>query len=505
MRTIEVRRRDDIPRLAWAVRVDLDSGNALATIGPWVESRPDAIFEGAWCGDVLEADFSNSYSFTGSGAIIRGDDIVIVSPCHTIEAVYSVRGSRSLHFSNSIAFLLQEAGASLDLNYLDYEADALSISKGLGLYRRTWPLAEGREMGVHYYCNLVVSPKGGIREESKPKPSPMTSFLEYRQFLSDVVAAVHQNATDARRAHQYHPLVFCSNGYDSSTCAALGREIACDEAVVFESKNKSRSDSGRRVVEALNYSTIHEMEELAYRERRDAHLFVATGELGTSIYFAAAADELQGKLVLSGVHGDKMWDRAARVNDQIYRSPYPDTARKEFRLCTGYTMLAPAFLTVGRMQDIVSISNSADMTPWTLNNDYDRPIPRRIVEEAGVPRNLFGQHKDGGAGSSLRFGTLAQLRRVMPHASFEEFLPYLRAARRKRKKMNTRFAKRAVAYLFFLAAVLLDFRGLKAPARLVWRWPTAYQCSVFAPSYLFPWGVSVCAQSYRDPATDNRS
>jgi hypothetical protein len=35
------------------------------------------------------------------------------------------------------------------------------------------------------------------------------------------------------------------------------------------------------------------------------------------------------------------------------------------------------------------------MRPWRLENSYDRPIPRRIAEEAGVPRDLFGQIKVG--------------------------------------------------------------------------------------------------------------
>jgi hypothetical protein len=35
------------------------------------------------------------------------------------------------------------------------------------------------------------------------------------------------------------------------------------------------------------------------------------------------------------------------------------------------------------------------MAPWRLRNGYDRPIPRRIAEEAGVPRPAFGQSKMG--------------------------------------------------------------------------------------------------------------
>ena len=34
------------------------------------------------------------------------------------------------------------------------------------------------------------------------------------------------------------------------------------------------------------------------------------------------------------------------------------------------------------------------MRPYALDNTYDRPIPRRIVEEADVPRDCFGQTKN---------------------------------------------------------------------------------------------------------------
>ncbi|MBW2176817.1 MAG: hypothetical protein JRH03_07695, partial [Deltaproteobacteria bacterium] len=40
-----------------------------------------------------------------------------------------------------------------------------------------------------------------------------------------------------------------------------------------------------------------------------------------------------------------------------------------------------------------NISLSSEMEPWRLHNSYDRPIPRRIAEEAGVERHLFGIEK----------------------------------------------------------------------------------------------------------------
>ncbi|MGH7793073.1 MAG: hypothetical protein ACREOB_12235, partial [Thermodesulfobacteriota bacterium] len=44
------------------------------------------------------------------------------------------------------------------------------------------------------------------------------------------------------------------------------------------------------------------------------------------------------------------------------------------------------------------INRSPEMKPWCVVGNYDRPIARRIVEEAGVPRELFGNRKHGGGG-----------------------------------------------------------------------------------------------------------
>ena len=44
------------------------------------------------------------------------------------------------------------------------------------------------------------------------------------------------------------------------------------------------------------------------------------------------------------------------------------------------------------------ITRSSEMKEYSVAGDYDRPIARRIVEEAGVERHLFGQRNIGGAG-----------------------------------------------------------------------------------------------------------
>jgi hypothetical protein len=55
--------------------------------------------------------------------------------------------------------------------------------------------------------------------------------------------------------------------------------------------------------------------------------------------------------------------------------------------------VAPIRTLVISTEDILRITESPELRPWGLENTYDRPIPRRIAEQAGVPRDLFGQVK----------------------------------------------------------------------------------------------------------------
>ena len=188
-------------------------------------------------------------------------------------------------------------------------------------------------------------------------------------------------------------------------------------------KSSLRSDSGVEIVKRLGYTNIVELNELDYRRYDMADLFVATGELGNSIFFSAAAEQLTGKILFSGARGDKTWSKDEdKITTTIENFFYSDIARKEFRLVTGYLNLPLPFIGVMRHRDIWKVTISEEMRPWRLGNDYDRPIPRRIVEEKGVPRGLFGFSKGGGCGTSLRFGTLATLRRTMPPASYARFV-----------------------------------------------------------------------------------
>ena len=65
----------------------------------------------------------------------------------------------------------------------------------------------------------------------------------------------------------------------------------------------------------------------------------------------------------------------------------------EFRLHVGVFHCPFPFCGSLKAEQIQEIGFSDEMSPWTLGSTYDRPIPRRILEDAGVPRQSFGIRK----------------------------------------------------------------------------------------------------------------
>ena len=65
----------------------------------------------------------------------------------------------------------------------------------------------------------------------------------------------------------------------------------------------------------------------------------------------------------------------------------------ELRLALGFVQLPLPFIGARQKADIVRITESSEMDPWRWETRTIDPFHRRIAEEAGVPRNLFGQSK----------------------------------------------------------------------------------------------------------------
>ncbi len=93
--------------------------------------------------------------------------------------------------------------------------------------------------------------------------------------------------------------------------------------------------------------------------------------------------------MFSGIFGDFVWD----PNHPFRWIVDVDALLGEFPLFEGVFQCVVPWWGIRRAREIHAIGSAAEMKPWTLGNGYDRPIPRRILEESGVPREAFGMVK----------------------------------------------------------------------------------------------------------------
>ena len=110
---------------------------------------------------------------------------------------------------------------------------------------------------------------------------------------------------------------------------------------------------------------------------------------------ASLARDWSETLVFLGSLGDDLWRHDRQdVGPSLARPEEQEPASaglREFRLGAGIVFAHVPTIGAIHSDAIHRITRSAEMAPWTLHNDYDRPIPRRIVETAGIPRHAFGQ------------------------------------------------------------------------------------------------------------------
>ncbi|MEX2546814.1 MAG: hypothetical protein WD830_03385 [Chloroflexota bacterium] len=65
----------------------------------------------------------------------------------------------------------------------------------------------------------------------------------------------------------------------------------------------------------------------------------------------------------------------------------------EFRLRADFYHVAPPVFGAAQDPGSPRLLDRAEMEPFRVGGHYDRPIPRRLAEEAGIPRGSFGVAK----------------------------------------------------------------------------------------------------------------
>ena len=423
---------ESLPPLAWCATLRRNQRGVTVHHGSQIETDPSFFVEGAWDGAFEAGRFDTALTFTGSGGRIEGNQVCFSSASNNLERLYALKTDAALYIANSLVLLFHQTGESLDATYPDYFLDYTRFHRtGLRSLHKSIPCASGRRVQFLDCCNLTVGPDLGSQIRLRDFGRPHKDFEAYHALLDHTVQAVFANAADSSRWQQYRPLAAISRGYDSPAVAAVAVRNGCIESFsFFESSTKDNDtyvmadDNGSEIAGILGMSckSYHRM---ANTEATRLQLIENFENIFACPMLAITRfqQDLPGRMLLTGRHGEHFWNldpyRSLPWYQEITARAMPGVPGLEFRLANGFINFHAPYIGGVHAPSLLKISRSKEMAPWRIGGNYDRPIARRIVENAGVGREQFGQVKMGG-------DVPIRENRELPAAVNAEFLDYYR-------------------------------------------------------------------------------
>lgn len=398
-----------LPKFAWVAAIDRPHGVVTLNHGPLVEVRPSFWIEGVWNGPFQHGDFGTTECVFGTGGIVAEDSVRLVTSAATVDYLYYAVTSEHVTVSNSLPLLLASIGDALDPQCSDYPRICRSVRDGIMDYQRTLPTVQGQVQRVMYW-NLDVS-REEVLETDKNMPPQFSCFDDYRNYLRDNYARIAANARDRARTQRLDICSTQSQGYDSTAINVLCRPYGIDKVfTVSQAKSVSHfahqdasvahaDDDGGEICALLGLPCTRLDRRAFAKDFADESLYYCTQHYSEDANLNDLQRHLKNpSLLLTGLNGDGAWEagqllRKTVDNSVLRRASLGMHSMGEFRLAVGFIHLPLPFMGGRRKAEIVAITESEEMRPWRLNTTYDRPIPRRIAEEAGIPRHLFGQSK----------------------------------------------------------------------------------------------------------------
>ncbi len=464
------------PPLAWVARCTEADSEVVVAHGYRVETNPDWFVEGVWAGPFSEGGIDRTDLVFGSGGRASKGTITFVSPGSTVDRLVSCRIGECLYLSNSLVALCATLDLAVDPVSPRYYADFRSIVNGLEKYNDTLQTTRG-PLRLTYFRNLTWDGHSLSVTEKPCRDRTFGDFAEYRYFLASSLAAIGGNMCDKQRRWPYCPLGTLSTGYDSPMVAVMARDIGNTEVLTFQRGRTGLADSGHKIAAQLGLTAIP-LNRTSWRMYPfSAVPFLAADAYGEEAHYTAARPYLQGRVLLTGYHGDKVWDAGTHdLTPYIVRGDPTGLALTDWRLQAGFVHCPIPFFGVRNIAQIHQISTSEEMKPWSVGGDYDRPICRRIVENAGVGREQFGMTK-----SATSVVLMHPEEEFLPEESMDSYLLWLRRHAPewlKRRRTPPSWQVRA--------------RGLAA---LLWRGKKLSPTDFYF-YYLFPWALDMAKRRY---------
>jgi len=397
---VNVQRVDRLPRQAWVLHHR--AGVTNVAVGDKVRVTDDAFFEGGWALTPAPEALSLSGIHLGSGAAWGSGRLTLISPSHTLESVWTATSAGETWAANSLA-LLVAATRPDGFRIWRLRRAMRSVYRGVsGIVRE---VHAGPDVIIRRFVNAFVEigEDGLPVERQQEQAADFDDYASYAGFLRRAVGEALASYGGDKLA------VYVSRGYDSPACAALARDVGPATAICIDRTATGDADDGALIADALGIPSVmtrrkprptrvvgygYGVEAIAADDYEDVFEFFCGVHIADECL--RAPDEIVAdRAVLTGWYGDVAWGIDGPVWRDLKRG-HPSSGGiglGEFRLRTGFMHLPVPGFAFNRSAVVRAIGESEAMRPWRLGTDYDRPIPRRIVEEAGVPRELFGVRK----------------------------------------------------------------------------------------------------------------
>ena len=152
---------------------------------------------------------------------------------------------------------------------------------------------------------------------------------------------------------------------------------------------------------------VEKFDRLAYMDRTDLPEaeFLATGMTGEDVVMVAMERSIERSILLTG--SEEFHLKGHPYRPGLYRGDMSSCSLTELRLRTDAIHLPLLFFGASEHLSLMGITNSPEMRPYSVPGLYDKPIQRRIAEEAGIPRGTFATIKRRSSASIHRDGLAA--------------------------------------------------------------------------------------------------
>lgn len=376
--------------------------------GTDVELADNFIVEGVWEGDFNLGNFHCAEHFFGSGIVVQDDCVWIVPSTALVDRLFFCEDNDYFFASNSLVCLLAYLGAELDSTH-NYKEQSDSILVGINGYKSTFPILhetiKSFEQILYFPIKLT---KHGFESQRFDTQNNFNDYSEYYSSLRKNLKDIRVNSKSPQRKKPLLAYTTVSRGYDSTAVTALTHDLDIRKA--FTSRKSSSAfaswmnpdaaiDDGTCIAKTFDLQVSY----LDYSQKdigEDETVFICPTPAEPEIIFYKACRELGNNsvpsILFTGYHGDKIWNRnlnSKNLERDIVRGDNSGLNLGEARLNAAFINIPVPLMYAKDIASIQAISNSDDMLPWSIGDYYDRPIPRRIAEDAGILRATFGNRK----------------------------------------------------------------------------------------------------------------